>query len=183
MRHKQLNQGAHFFKAAGIACTEKVNDMVLHAVHAWCPSALFCRSPCRSWLHACATRRDWLAGSTRQGGRTTFDHKLSFLPRAQIKFEKYLAPEEFAQQLQQKNIVLGGISMGFRSKACAASPPDDAARHAQDGQPPQSESFFEFVDFVEVRRMEQELVLCSTRGAFAAALQSSASSTSTTLNV
>lgn len=34
MHHKQLNQGAHFFKAAGISCTEFVNDMVnLTSIH------------------------------------------------------------------------------------------------------------------------------------------------------
>lgn len=77
--------------------------------------------------------------------------------RAQVRFEKNLNPEDFAQELKQKNIVLGGISMGFRSKTQASG----ATHHdteKEEGQTMDSEAFFEFVDFVEVSKKGRSCV-------------------------
>ena len=51
--------------------------------------------------------------------------------------------------MKQKNIVLGGISTGFRAKTADPAKLDGSDRGG-DGSHPESESFFEFVDFVEV---------------------------------
>ena len=70
----------------------------------------------------------------------------------QIKFEKYLSPKDFSELLKQKNIVLGGISFGFRTKTADPAKLDDDDRGGG-GSNTESETFFEFVDFVEVSRV------------------------------